>query len=145
MKCEYKWKLESIEQMKRLATMKFSNEDKILFEETAQYLTELAESDRRALVGLMSVVLLHLLKIDYQSEMEGHSWKKSIKNSRKRLERLIDSMPSLKQETPRVIEKAYKYARKDASEETFLPIATFPLTCPYTIEQIFDDEFFPEE
>ena len=149
---EYRWKLESAASMRKLATMKFANEEIQLFEESAQYLEEMAISDRRKLMGLMSVVLLHFLKIDYQPEMEGYSWKKSIKTARTRLDKLIYLLPSLRNavsepantnpEAPSLFNKAYEYARKEAADETDLNLNTFPKENPYTIEQMFDEKFF---
>lgn len=140
---EHQWKLQSAEQMRKLASQQtFDAELKQLFDESAQYLEEMAISERRELLGLMSVIMLHLLKRDYQPEMEGNSWKKSIKTARKKLERLVDMLPSLKNVAPSVLDKAYKYARKDAADETELNLNIFPKESPYTNEQVFDETFF---
>jgi Domain of unknown function DUF29 len=38
---------------------------------------------------------------------------------------------------------AYRRARLDAADETDLPLTTFPEACPWPIEQVLDDDFWP--
>jgi hypothetical protein len=38
----------------------------------------------------------------------------------------------------------YLAAKEDAADETGLPLETFPASCPFTIEQILDNHFWPE-
>ena len=40
--------------------------------------------------------------------------------------------------------KRYPAARRLASVETDLPLTTFPAACPWTLEQLLGDDFFPE-
>ena len=40
--------------------------------------------------------------------------------------------------------EAYTYAREDAPDETGLALATFPETCPWTVAQVLDADFWPE-
>ncbi|PPT05644.1 hypothetical protein CKA32_005496 [Geitlerinema sp. FC II] len=39
---------------------------------------------------------------------------------------------------------AYPRARQQASAETVLPLKVFPVECPYAIEVVLDDGFWPE-
>jgi hypothetical protein len=39
---------------------------------------------------------------------------------------------------------SYPEARTKVSEETRLPVTTYPERCPWTIEQILDRNFWPE-
>jgi hypothetical protein len=36
-------------------------------------------------------------------------------------------------------------ARRDAADETGLPLATFPEACPWPIAHVLDEDFWPEE
>jgi len=38
--------------------------------------------------------------------------------------------------------KQRKFA--DLDKETALPMTIFPLECPYSIEQLFDEDFYPK-
>ena len=42
-----------------------------------------------------------------------------------------------------LIAEAYPYAVKDAARETGLPRATFPSVCPYSVEQLLDENYWP--
>jgi hypothetical protein len=41
--------------------------------------------------------------------------------------------------------KGYPLARQWASNDTHLPLATFPAVCPWTVAQVLDADFWPEE
>jgi hypothetical protein len=43
-----------------------------------------------------------------------------------------------------VLDTRYPKARKHASTETRLPLTTFPPVSPWTLEQILDDDFWPD-
>jgi hypothetical protein len=40
---------------------------------------------------------------------------------------------------------AYVDARKRAMDDTGLPLATFPETCPWSVAQVLAEDFFPAE
>jgi Domain of unknown function DUF29 len=46
---------------------------------------------------------------------------------------------------PRFIADIYPKACRLAQAETSLPLAAFPENCPWSLEQVLDDDFFPEE
>jgi Domain of unknown function DUF29 len=91
----------------------------------AEEIESLGKSDRRALGSHLRNLVLHLLKWQYQpsGHLTGHSW----------------------QEVPRLLARWYPLARQDAADETRLPLATFPATCPWTPDQVLDPEFWPGE
>jgi 8-oxo-dGTP pyrophosphatase MutT (NUDIX family) len=39
--------------------------------------------------------------------------------------------------------EAYEDARREASEETALPVQTFPEECQWTYDQVMDSDFWP--
>ncbi|MCC5623792.1 DUF29 family protein [Nostoc sp. CHAB 5715] len=51
---------------------------------------------------------------------------------------------SLKSYPEEVLAQCYHRGLKAASNETELPIDTFPVECPYSIAQILDAEFLPD-
>lgn len=71
------------------------------------------------------------------------TWLRSIRNAREEIEWRLQRSPSLRPRLPEFLAWAYPRARKAAAEETRLPLATFPDTCPCTLEQLQDDEFLP--
>jgi hypothetical protein len=53
--------------------------------------------------------------------------------------------PSLKARLPEAIEAAFRYARREAANETGLDDTSFPPECPWTFEQIMAADFWPED
>lgn len=103
--------------------------------------------DRRELSSRLIVLLMHLLKWQYQPTLHGHaqpsSWLRTIHTQRRKLELLLLDSPSLRRELPDHLEYAWPRACADASRETGLSLVTFPATCPYTMEQILDATYLP--
>jgi ribosome modulation factor len=133
----YGW---ALEQAELLRLQRFEEVDWVnVIEEIA----DLGRSEYRALVSTLEQLTWHLLKWQYQPDGRSNSWRMSIVNQRLQLERLLDDSPGLKSRLEEAIAKGYKYGRKGASQETELPLPTFPETCPYSWKQIADDSFFP--
>ena len=57
---------------------------------------------------------------------------------------MIQYNPSLQAYPADCLMNAYRYARRQAALQTDLPLATFPEVCPWPIEQVLDDDFWPE-
>lgn len=107
----------------------------------ADEIETVGRSEYDALVSNIAVVLMHMLKWDYQVERRSRSWALSIDSHRDRVsDRLADS-PSLKARHEEAIGRAYRYARKDAARETGLPVKTFPESCPYDWTEIMERPF----
>jgi len=68
-----------------------------------------------------------------------------IHNARDESAVVLEDSPSLRREVPRLLARRYPAARLLAQDETGLPLATFPPTCPWTAAQVLDDDFWPEE
>lgn len=116
-------------------------------ETVAEEIEGLSRSDRRALRSHLQGLLLHLLKWRYQPERRatGHSWLSSIKNHRREIAMLLDESHSLRPRVSLLFPACYVHACEDAADETGLPPQTFPETCPWTLTQVLDDHFWPED
>jgi hypothetical protein len=112
----------------------------------------MAERDRRELTNRFIPLLAHLLKWQYQYKylqdrwgtFTGGSWQGTITEQRTRITDLLADIPSLKRNLKDIVAHAYPKAVKIAIRETKLPQSTFPSECPYTLEQLLDDDFYPE-
>jgi Domain of unknown function DUF29 len=84
----------------------------------AEEVESLGASDKRLITSQIVRLLAHLLKWRSQPSHreEGHSWQDSISD-----------------------------ARRTAQRETRLSLETFPETCPWTLQQVLDDDFWSEE
>jgi hypothetical protein len=83
------------------------------------------------LESAVRVILLHLLKWDFQSERRSRSWVLSVGEHRRRIVRILQKNPSLRPKLEEAIREAYEDARGDAMNETGLAAAVFPRECPY--------------
>jgi hypothetical protein len=115
-------------------------------------LEDMGNSNKTELESRFRVLLTHLLKWQFQyrqlsgqwKTFTGGSWKGSIREQRKGIMKKLKQNLSLKRYLLETIQSAYPDAVDIASDETGLPLVTFPKHCPYTIEQLLDDQFFPE-
>ena len=114
-------------------------------------LEEMGKGDLRALESRLLILIAHLLKWQYQRAtlttqwqgFEGKSWRNTMIEQRAQLRHLLKKVTSLKRELPNAINEVYAEAVIIAEKETQLPNATFPTTCPYSMEQLLDDNFYP--
>jgi len=110
-------------------------------------LHDLGISQYHAVSSDLYQVLIHLLKWQYQPQrrVDSHSWQDSIDEHRHRIARLCTRSPSLRQHLPAMLAEEYPRARRRASTQTGLPLATFPEVCPWTAVQVLDEDFWTEE
>lgn len=118
--------------------------DKLDIENLIDEVESLGRSEKNALKSNLSVLLMHLLKWQYQPDKRTGSWKSSIIEHRDRIQLSLEDSPSLNNDYREAFEKRYQVARKKAASETNSDIDRFPAACPYTVEQTLDEDFFPE-
>lgn len=105
----------------------------------AEEIETLGRSEKRELRSRLAVLLLHLLKWQYQPSRRSRSWEISIANARLDLAEHLADNPSLKATLPDAMASAYRRARLEAEQETGLPATTFPADCPWTFVQAMAD------
>ncbi|MDY6991592.1 MAG: DUF29 domain-containing protein [Pseudomonadota bacterium] len=94
-------------------------------------------NNRQELANRFIILLAHLLKWQYQPDKRSSG---SINEQRVRIMRLIRQKPSLKPGFAHAILDAVALAVKDTKK----PATCFPQACPYSIEQLLDEHFYPE-
>ncbi|MFI3218683.1 MAG: DUF29 domain-containing protein [Methylococcales bacterium] len=107
-------------------------------------LEDMGKSDKRELKNRLEVLIMHLLKWQYQAEQRSTSWKSTIKEQRRKLNRLLKDVPSLKNNSQDAVSEIYADAVEWASEETGLSEDIFSAQCPYTQDQLLDENFYPD-
>ena len=117
--------------------------DALDVEHLAEEIEDLRKSERNAVRSHLRILLLHLLKWAYQRNKRGESWRSSIGTARVLIEGFLEDSPSLQPELPGLATSAYPWARQRAAKETRLPLATFPEVCPWRLEQLLDEDFWP--
>jgi Domain of unknown function DUF29 len=127
--------------IEKLRSQDYANVD---WENLIEEIEDMGRRERKSLKSNLIVILLHLLKWQFQPEKRSGSWESSIIEHRRRVkDDLIDS-PSLKPYLDNIFAECYTQAVKQAKAETGLPLETFPIQCPYELPQVIDDEFLPE-
>jgi hypothetical protein len=111
----------------------------------AEEIESLGKRDRRSVHGHLKVLLIHLLKWVAQPARRGPSWQRSIHNARDTLQLVLDDSLTLRQQLPAILAEAYPRARRQAHEQTGLPLTAFPETCPWPIASVLDEDFWPED
>ncbi len=108
-------------------------------------LESMGAREKRELLSRLEVLLMHLLKWQYQPERQGKSWEFTIQEQRSRIKDHFSENPSLT--NPETLElgliKAYAYAVRKAVYETGFKESHFPKDCPYSLEKILDINFYP--
>lgn len=107
-------------------------------------LETLAKTRRRSYRASYRLVVSHLLKWQYQPSMRSPSWEITIARERDNIAATEEESGTLKAEAQSIVDSAYRSARREAHKETGLPLSAFPLGCPYTLEQLRDEDWMPE-
>lgn len=135
----YRWTQETAELLRRGC---FRQVD---VEKVAEEIEDIGKRDRRELRSRMIVLLAHLLKWQAQpGRREDSSWKATIDEQRDQIALLLDDSPSLRQAFEEFLPEACRRAVRKAARETGIEqLADSQAACPWTIEQILSEVYFP--
>ncbi|HTT81375.1 MAG TPA: DUF29 domain-containing protein [Stellaceae bacterium] len=114
-------------------------------ENLAEELESMGRSVRRELRNRLAILLMHLLKWEYQPGLQSRSWSGTIREQRRQIKDLLDESLSLMTVISADVAHAYGLATINAVAETGLLESAFPPTCPFTPEQILAEDFLPGE
>ncbi|MFD2182204.1 DUF29 domain-containing protein [Rhodoplanes azumiensis] len=131
----YTW---ALEQARLIRAGDFSAVD---VENVAEEIESLGREQFSKLESAFRVLLMHMLKWDFQPERRSRSWALSITEKRLVLEDVLDDNPGLKPRIPEAIARAYRKARVGAARETKRDVRQFPELCPYPLADITDRPF----
>jgi len=107
-------------------------------------LEEMGGSNENQLINRLGVLIAHLLKWQFQPELRGRSWEGTIEEQRHKIKRLVKKNPSLKTKISEAIEEGFSDSKSIIKKDTPLELKLLPAECPYTFDQIVDDDFYPE-
>ncbi len=134
----YSW---TQQQADLLKTRQFNKLD---FDNLIEEIKSMGASEKKELDSRLIELLLHLLKWQFQPERKGSNWEVSIAKQRDGIDKVLRDNPSLKHQLDKRVADCYPYAKRYAAIETQLPKARFPEECPYSLEQLFNDNFMPD-
>lgn len=101
------------------------------------------KSKKRGQRSSYRLLMLHLLKWEFQPERRSRSWRNTIDRER---ENIIDYEE--KGIGHRIgeadFDDLYQSARRLAADETGLPLGAFPSLCPYSLDMLRDLSAMPD-
>jgi hypothetical protein len=109
--------------------------DSLDFASLQEYLTDMANRDRREVYSRLVVLIAHVLKWQHQPDRRSGGWQATIFEQRRELKGAA-SKGVLRRHADDVLADAYADAVEEAAGETGLPAATFPADCPYTFDDL---------
>lgn len=95
----------------------------------AEEIRTLGRSERSEIRSRLVVALQHMLKWQYQPNKRKAGWAASLLEARDQLNRVLGESPSLHSYPGTVLDDQYRIARLRATDETELPLTTFPEQC----------------
>lgn len=98
---------------------------------------------RRELSSRLEVLLVHLLKCEFQRQRLSRSWLSTLDEQRSQIAKLLEENPSLRPGLMLVAAKVYPLAVRRAATQTGLPRSTFPQVNTYSKDQLLDFDFVP--
>lgn len=109
----------------------------------------LAASDRRAYRSHLVIALEHLLKLACAHEAalkrNRRGWQQSVSNARDEIRILLSDSPSAARDKDASFSMAFDDAlRKLRRDYDDLRVEDWPDQCPWTLEQVLDDDFWPQ-
>lgn len=119
--------------------------DRLDLANLAEEIESMGRSDKRQIKSHFVILVLHLLKYQFQPAMRSSSWVGSILEARRQIDLVLDDSPSLKPFFDDLVQDArlFEQAVEKAVLETGLSRDVFPQTMPYSAHQLLDKTFFP--
>ena len=127
----YQWLTQTT---KLLKEKKFTQLD---LENLIEEIESLGKSEKRAIKSNLIVVILHLLKWQYQPQKRSNSWKSSIREHRRRIQELLTDSPSLNNYLETEYPDIYQDAIATMSFDFDIPEDNF-----VEVEQIMESNYF---
>lgn len=134
---DYLWILETV---KLLEAKKFNELD---LENLIEELDDLGREKRHKIESLLEQIIRHLLLLQYwETERENsyRHWQSEVISFRSQINRRMTT--NFYNYFNENISLIYNYARKYVVAKSGLNL--FPLQCPYTLNQLLDEDWFPQ-
>ena len=109
----------------------------------AEEVEDVGNSVRFALESHLVRLLLHLLKLaNDPTARPRRGWRVTVANAREEIAKRATG--ALQRHPAAYLPDAYRQARRHVALAMDRPLADFPEACPWTIDQVLDEEFWPE-
>ena len=109
--------------------------DKIDHHTLAEFLTDIALTQRHAFRSAMAVLLQHMLKVLMQPEKLTRRWHSTIGVQQDHARVIVRDNPGMRRYLPDIYADAYSAARRFASDDTGIEVTRFPVDNPWTMDE----------
>ncbi|WP_008313762.1 DUF29 domain-containing protein [Leptolyngbya sp. PCC 6406] len=92
----------------------------------------------------LAQLIAHLLKWQVQHWKRTNSWRATIRVQRTSIAKLLRRNPGLKARLEEAMLESWPEGRDLAIAETDLPDGQFPEDCPFTLNQVLSEDFWPD-
>ncbi|WP_183853591.1 DUF29 domain-containing protein [Prosthecomicrobium pneumaticum] len=128
----------------QIALLRQRRIDEIDLPNLIEELEDMAKARRNALRSAYRLVIAHLLKWTFQPARRSASWEITITRERAHIADEENLSPSLRADAAEIVHYVYGSAVREAVAETGLPRSAFPAECPWTPEELRDEDFLPD-
>jgi hypothetical protein len=112
-------------------------------EHLAEEIEDLGLSIQPASESHLERLLLHLLKLRYDpATRPRRGWRLTVAHARHEIAKRAKG--GLQHHPATYLTEAYRHARRFAAVAMDRPLTDFPEACPWPIERVLDEDFFPE-
>jgi hypothetical protein len=115
--------------------------EQVDFEHLIEEIEAMGKEQRRELKSRLVVLLMHILKYQYQVEKRSSSWVSTILEQSNQIEYLLEDSRSLKPYYLEIFPQCYDRAIRNASAETKLPVNAFPHDSAFSPEDVINYDF----
>jgi hypothetical protein len=130
--------------MSQARALRGRQSDTVDWENLAEEIESLGRSDQREVTSRLTILLVHLLKWRYQSELRTDSWSDTIARERIELPLIFEQSPSLARFATTTFAKAYRLACREAARQTRLSAGAFPVESPFSLDDVLDPNYWPD-
>jgi hypothetical protein len=110
--------------------------DELDVEHLVEEVEGVGKSEFQALTSALRLILLHMMKWDYQPELRSRSWRTTIHTQRKAVAKRLIQNPSYRSRVAEAVADAYDDVPAEVEKETTIPAERLPQACPYSWDEI---------
>jgi hypothetical protein len=105
------------------------------YQHLSEYLSDMANRDRREVYSRLVTLLCQLLKWHHQPDRRSGSWRGTLREQRRELRQLLESC-TLRNHAEAVLAHAHAEARRQAADETEPKLEVFPVELDLGLEEL---------
>lgn len=140
----YAWTIDQAAAIRRMAELRPNEE--VDWENVAEEIESLGRNELDTVYSHLEAVIEHLLKLSYAPAANPRAdWEVTVGKTRAQLRRKLTATlrRKLRDEFSSAWVRGRVYAGKGLSRDG-LSVADLPAECPWTFEQLLDEDFWPE-